>query len=51
MPNSKIPGIVKALNRARCIFPPLKKLAFEAFWFLFALIEILRFLKGLFLKY
>ncbi len=48
MPDSRISRAIKALNRARRVFPPLKKLAFEAFWFLFALIEMLRFLKSLF---
>jgi len=38
---------ITALNRARRIFPPLKKLLFEAFWFVFAAVEIVRFLRSL----
>ncbi len=44
---AQIPRIIKALNRARRIFPPLKKLLFEVFWFLFAAVEIVRFLRSL----
>jgi hypothetical protein len=40
-------GIIAALNQFRRIFPPLKKLLFEAFWFVFALAEIVRFLRSL----
>jgi hypothetical protein len=39
--------IVAALNGARRIFPPLKKLLFEVFWFVFATVEIVRFLRSL----
>ncbi len=39
--------IVKTLNQFRRIFPPLKKLLFEAFWFVFAAVEIVRFLRSL----
>jgi hypothetical protein len=42
-----VSGIVAALNQSRRIFPPLKKLLFEAFWFVFAAVEILRFLWSL----
>lgn len=44
---SKISILRQTLHEARLIFPPLKKLLFEIFWFLFAVIEIVRFLKGL----
>ncbi len=47
MPDSRISRAIEALNRARRLFPPLKKLAFEAFWLLFALVEMVRFLKSL----
>ena len=47
VPNPKIPKIIKALNQLRRIFSPLKKLLFEAFWFVFALAEIVRFLRSL----
>jgi hypothetical protein len=30
------------------IFPPLKKLLFEVFWFVFAAVEVVRFLRGAF---
>jgi len=43
----RIPRIIKALNQLRRIFPPLKKLLFEAYWFAFALVEIVRFLRSL----
>ena len=39
--------IIAALNQSRRIFPPLKKLLFEAFWFVFAAVEIVRFLRSL----
>jgi hypothetical protein len=39
--------IVKILNHSRRIFPPLKKLLFEIFWFVFAAVEIVRFLWSL----
>jgi hypothetical protein len=48
VPNLKIPKIIKALDQLRRIFPPLKKLLFEAFWFVFATVEIVRFLRSLF---
>lgn len=38
---------IKAINRLRRIFPPLERLLFKAFWFTFALIEIIRFLRSL----
>jgi len=42
-----ISEIVATLNQSRRIFPPLKKLLFEAFWFVFAAVEIVRFLRSL----
>jgi hypothetical protein len=45
--SSSIPRIIKVLNQSRRIFPPLKKLLFEVFWFVFAAVEIVRFLKSL----
>jgi hypothetical protein len=42
-----LPHIIKVLNQYRRIFPPLKKLLFEAFWLAFALAEIVRFLRSL----
>ncbi len=42
-----VSGIIAALNQSRRIFPPLKKLLFEAFWFAFAAVEIVRFLRSL----
>jgi hypothetical protein len=47
VPIPKIPQIINALNQLRRIFPPLKRLFFEAFWFVFASVEIVRFLKSL----
>ena len=47
MPDSRISRAIKTLNQARLVFPPLKKLAFEAFWLLFALVEMVRFLESL----
>jgi hypothetical protein len=43
----RISRIIKALNQLRRIFLPLKKLLFEAFWFVFAAVEIVRFLRSL----
>ena len=48
MPDPRIPKFIKILNRLRRIFPPLKKLLFEAFWFVLATVEIVRFLRSLF---
>lgn len=39
---------IKTIDQARGVFPPLKKLLFEAFWFVFAVVEIFRFLWSLF---
>ena len=47
MVKSKISRIIKVLNETRLIFPALKRLLLEVFWFLFAAIEIVRLLKGL----
>jgi hypothetical protein len=47
MHDPRIPRIIDALNQLRRIFPPLKKLLFEAFWFAFAAVEIVRFLRSL----
>ena len=49
MERSAVPisRIIHALNQSRRIFPPLKKLLFEAFWFVFAAVEIVRFLRSL----
>jgi hypothetical protein len=47
VPKPTVSGIIAALNQFRRIFPPLKKLLFEAFWFVFALAEIVRLLKSL----
>jgi hypothetical protein len=44
--DERILRLVTTLNDARAIFPPLKRLLFEAFWFLLALLEIVRFLNG-----
>jgi hypothetical protein len=46
VPKPKIPRVVAALNQSRRIFPPLKKLLFEAFWFIFAAVEVVRFLRS-----
>jgi hypothetical protein len=48
VPDPRIPRIINALNQLRRILPPLKKLLFEAFWFVFATVEIVRFLRSLF---
>jgi hypothetical protein len=45
--NSKILRMTGILNETRFIFPALKRLLFELFWFLFAVIEIFRFLRSL----
>jgi hypothetical protein len=47
VPKPTVSGVIAALNQSRRIFPPLKKLLFEVFWFVFALTEIVRFLKSL----
>jgi len=47
VPKPTVSGIITALNQTRHIFPPLKKLLFEAFWFVFAAVEIVRFLRSL----
>jgi hypothetical protein len=47
MPKPRVSEIIAALNHSRRIFPPLKKLLFEAFWFVFAAAEIVRFLRSL----
>jgi hypothetical protein len=47
VPKPSISEIIAVLNQSRRIFPPLKKLLFEAFWFVFALAEIVRFLRSL----
>ncbi len=43
----RIPRIIHALYQSRRIFHPLKKLLFEAFWFVFAAVEVVRFLRSL----
>ncbi len=45
--NPRISALVGILHETRRIFPPLKKLLFEAFWFVFAAVEIVRFLRSL----
>lgn len=47
MSNPKVTGFIRILNAVRLIFPPLKKLVFEMFWFVCAVIEIIRFLRSL----
>ena len=47
MPKPTVSEIIAALNRSRRVFPPLKELLFEAFWFVFAGVEIVRFLRSL----
>ena len=42
-----ISGVIAVLNQLRRVFPPLKKLLFEVFWFAFAAVEIVRFLRSL----
>jgi hypothetical protein len=39
--------VIDVLNQLRRIFSPLKKLLFEVFWFVFAAVEIARFLRSL----
>jgi len=43
----RITRLVRFLNQLRRVFPALKRLLFEAFWFTFAAVEILRFLRSL----
>jgi len=43
----RITRVICFLNQLRLVFPALKMLLFEAFWFLFAAVEILRFLRSL----
>ena len=45
--SSRISRAIQILNEVRFIFPPLKKLLFEAVWFVFAVVEIVRFLRSL----
>jgi len=47
VPNSKLLRLIETLNHIGLIFPPLKRLLFEAFWFVFAAVEIVRFLRSL----
>jgi hypothetical protein len=47
LPNRKISSLAKILKQARSLCDPLKKLIFEVFWILFALIEMWRLLKTL----
>jgi hypothetical protein len=47
VPKPTVSGIIAVLNQSRRIFPPLKKLLFEVFWFVFAAVEIVRFLRSL----
>jgi len=44
---SRIARLAKGIDQLRRIFPPLERLLFKAFWFLFALVEIVRFLRSL----
>jgi hypothetical protein len=39
--------VIQTLEHARKTIPPLKKFTFEAFWLLFAIIEMIRFLRSL----
>jgi hypothetical protein len=43
----RVSTIVAILNDTQRNFPPLKKLLFEVFWFVFALAEVVRFLRSL----
>ena len=47
MPNPRIASFIAALKEARFIFPPLKELLIEIFFLVFAVVEIVRFLKSL----
>ncbi len=47
MAQPKVSRIIAVLNQSRRIFSPLKKFLFEAFWFVFAAVEIVRFLRSL----
>jgi hypothetical protein len=42
-----IPRLIETLNQLSRVFPPLKRLVFETFWFVFAAVEIVRFLRSL----
>jgi hypothetical protein len=48
MTESKILRFIKTLKEIRSVLPHLKKLFFELFWIVFAIIEMIRFLKSLF---
>ena len=45
--SNRLTRLIHFLNQLRLVFPALKRLLFEAFWFLFAAVEILRFLRSL----
>jgi hypothetical protein len=47
VPNPRIASFIAALKEARFIFPPLKELLIEIFFLVFAVVEIVRFLKSL----
>jgi hypothetical protein len=47
VPKPTVSGIIAALNQARRVFPPLKKLIYETFWIVLLLAEIMRILRSL----
>jgi hypothetical protein len=47
VPNPRIANLIETLKEARFIFPPLKELLIEIFFLVFAIVEIVRFLRSL----
>ena len=45
--NPRIANFIETLKEVRFIFPPLKELLIEIFFLVFAVVEIVRFLKSL----
>ena len=47
LPLPNIAKLAKSIDNIRRLLPPLEKLLYKAFWFLFAVIEMARFLLRL----
>ena len=45
--DSRIRRFIQVLKELRLVIPPLKKLLFDMVWFLFAVVEIVRFVRSL----
>jgi hypothetical protein len=47
VPNPKISCLIETLKELRLVLPPLKELLIEIFFLVFAVVEIVRFLRSL----